>query len=178
MNHQGQSSLPSLQNCSNEKESKPAKSNAAWPDELVERLKALFAADRLSCSGIATELGHGLTRNAVIGKLARLGLRRHRERHSGIRIINPQDRRPRQNRPRLRIVANGGGGSRIMESVERGPLKLRAVEIVPLNLDLDALNSQTCRYPYGDGPFHFCGHPVRAGSSWCAPHHALCTVRQ
>src|SRR5438309_6416096 len=43
-----------------------------WTDERVERLKKLWS-DGLSASQIAGELG-GITRNAVIGKVHRLGL--------------------------------------------------------------------------------------------------------
>src|SRR3954469_23529852 len=43
-----------------------------WTDERVETLKKLWA-DGLSASQIAAELG-GITRNAVIGKVHRLGL--------------------------------------------------------------------------------------------------------
>src|ERR671937_1374696 len=43
-----------------------------WTDERVELLKKLWA-DGLSASRIAVELG-GITRNAVIGKVHRLGL--------------------------------------------------------------------------------------------------------
>src|SRR5436305_12771417 len=43
-----------------------------WTDERVELLKKLWA-DGLSASRIAAELG-GITRNAVIGKVHRLGL--------------------------------------------------------------------------------------------------------
>src|SRR5205823_4171976 len=43
-----------------------------WTDERVEHLKKLWA-DGLSASQIAAELG-GITRNAVIGKVHRLGL--------------------------------------------------------------------------------------------------------
>src|SRR5438093_11402564 len=43
-----------------------------WTDERVEMLKKLWA-DGLSASQIAGELG-GITRNAVIGKVHRLGL--------------------------------------------------------------------------------------------------------
>ena len=45
---------------------------ATWTDERVELLKKLWA-DGLSASQIATELGN-VTRNAVIGKVHRLGL--------------------------------------------------------------------------------------------------------
>ena len=43
----------------------------SWTDERVELLKKLWA-DGLSASQIAAELG-GITRNAVIGKVHRLG---------------------------------------------------------------------------------------------------------
>jgi GcrA cell cycle regulator len=46
----------------------------AWTEERVERLKKLWS-DGLSASQIAAELGGGVTRNAVIGKVHRLGLR-------------------------------------------------------------------------------------------------------
>ena len=44
----------------------------SWTDERVERLKTLWS-EGLSASQIAAELG-GITRNAVIGKVHRLGL--------------------------------------------------------------------------------------------------------
>ena len=56
-----------------------------WTDERVELLKKLWA-DGLSASQIAGELG-GITRNAVIGKVHRLGL-------SG-RAKTPRPRAPR-----------------------------------------------------------------------------------
>ena len=49
----------------------------SWTDERVELLKKLWA-DGLSASQIAAELG-GVTRNAVIGKVHRLGLLRPRQ---------------------------------------------------------------------------------------------------
>ena len=47
--------------------------NMQWTDERVEKLKRLWA-EGLSASQIAGELGNGITRNAVIGKVHRLGL--------------------------------------------------------------------------------------------------------
>lgn len=51
--------------------------HAGWTDERVEQLKKLWAAD-MTCSEIAKQLG-GVTRNAVIGKVTRLGLARRDE---------------------------------------------------------------------------------------------------
>ena len=46
---------------------------AGWTDERVETLKKLWM-EGLSASQIAGELGQGVTRNAVIGKVHRLKL--------------------------------------------------------------------------------------------------------
>src|SRR5215213_8735913 len=62
----------------------------SWTDERVELLKKLWA-DGLSASQIAGELG-GITRNAVIGKVHRLGL-------SG-RAKSPSSAAPRPRKPR------------------------------------------------------------------------------
>src|SRR5947209_17519794 len=68
-----------------------------WTDERVERLKKLWA-DGLSASQIAGELG-GITRNAVIGKVHRLGLSRRAKSPSS---AAPRPRKPRVHSHRLR----------------------------------------------------------------------------
>lgn len=59
----------------------------------------------------------------------------------------------------------------------RKRIKLRSVSIRPRHLSLTDLESGDCRYPYGgeeEGePITFCGHPRRAGSSYCASHFHL-----
>jgi GcrA cell cycle regulator len=58
------------------------------------------------------------------------------------------------------------------------PVKLRCVEIEPRLLSLVELQQGDCHYPYGGDEegeaITFCGHPCRAGSSYCAPHFHLC----
>src|SRR5205814_5501779 len=61
-----------------------------WSDDRVEQLKKLWESG-LSASQIAAELGN-VTRNAVIGKVHRLGL-------SG-RAKSPSSAAPRQRKPR------------------------------------------------------------------------------
>src|SRR5215211_2405368 len=68
----------------------PRMRGMSWTDERVEMLKKLWS-DGLSASQIAAELG-GITRNAVIGKVHRLGL-------SG-RAKSPSSSAPRQRRAR------------------------------------------------------------------------------
>ena len=75
-----------------------------WTEGRVETLKSLWL-DGLSASEVARRLGGGLTRNAVIGKLHRLGVRRG----AGV-PSRPAD--PATPRVRRRRLARGHGGSR------------------------------------------------------------------
>ena len=34
-----------------------------------------------------------------------------------------------------------------------------------------------CRWPFGDGPFLFCGDPAQDNSSYCSGHHAIAWVK-
>ncbi len=62
----------------------------SWTDERVEMLRKLWN-DGLSASQVAAEIGAGITRNAVIGKIHRLGLAQ--------RAKTPMAARPRVAKP-------------------------------------------------------------------------------
>src|SRR5438874_4887521 len=70
----------------------------SWTDERVELLKKLWA-DGLSASQIAAELG-GITRNAVIGKVHRLGLAGRAKSPSS---SSPRPRKARPHSPMMRV---------------------------------------------------------------------------
>jgi len=142
-----------------------------WTDERVELLKKLWA-DGLSASQIAGELG-GITRNAVIGKVHRLGL-------SG-RAKSPSSSAPRVRKPRshmLRVSRSSMRGNTAlalaydMES-ELEPEPVELVIPVEQRRSLLELNENTCRWPIGDpsGPeFYFCGGTPITGLPYCAHH--------
>ena len=127
----------------------------SWTDERVALLKKLWA-DGLSASQIAAELG-GITRNAVIGKVHRLGL-------SG-RAKSPSSSAPR---PRK---ARSSGMMRVPRSSMRGNTALAydyevepEPELIEIPLEqrktLLQLTEKTCRWPIGDpgsAEFFFCG---------------------
>ena len=69
-----------------------------WTDERVETLKKLWT-DGLSASQIAAELG-GITRNAVIGKVHRLGLSGRAKSPSS---AAPRPRKARQHQHMMRV---------------------------------------------------------------------------
>lgn len=154
-------------------------SELTWVDESrVDRLKELYALG-YSCNWIAAELGNGISRNAVIGKVHRLKLGlRGAGRHSS------NEKRTGEPRalPRTRAAkADTSGSAPFRPRVVISPAvehELRCVEIVPRNLSLLDLEPNDCRYPYGhcgqgEG-IVFCGHPkIAGGSSYCPAHFVL-----
>lgn len=140
-----------------------------WNDTMDVELRKLHG-EGYSSSQIAGFMQMGLSRNAVIGRVFRLGLSRPIVRK------NREAKVARTHKPVVRIVrANGNSnGFRVNISVETDSFMPRCVEVVPLHAQLMDLNQGQCRYPYGDGPFTFCAQP--AGGSYCPAHTRLVRV--
>lgn len=145
----------------------------SWTDERVETLKKLWS-DGLSASQIAAELG-GITRNAVIGKVHRLGLS-GRAKPAGSSV--PRARRPRASgMPRAGRLLTAGATALKAYHVPAPRRMLPPIEdiVVPISLraSILTLTDATCKWPSGDPgteDFHFCGHKVREGSPYCEYH--------
>jgi GcrA cell cycle regulator len=145
-----------------------------WTDDRVEQLKKLWEGG-LSASQIAAELGN-VTRNAVIGKVHRLGL-------SG-RAKSPSSAapRPRKTRPApqqmvrmSRPVARGNTALAHNYEVEMEPDPIAYDNVVPMSqrLTLVELNEATCHWPIGDpssSDFYFCGGKALQSLPYCAHH--------
>jgi GcrA cell cycle regulator len=134
----------------------------AWSDARTDRLRVLFEAGR-SAAEIAVDLGGGITRNAVIGKLHRIGLRKDKKPKVARR---PRDRvfRPRQ--PATPAIAR----QRVEEPVYCDDYVPPAEQRRSL-LELDGTN---CHWPIGhpgEPDFHFCGGEAFGPGPYCA-HHA------
>jgi GcrA cell cycle regulator len=139
-----------------------------WTDERVAQLTKLWA-DGLSASQIAAELG-GITRNAVIGKVHRLGL-------SG-RAKSPSSS---STRPRK---ARSSGMMRVSRPSMRGNTALAydydlepEPELIEIPMEqrktLLQLNEKTCRWPVGDpgsADFFFCGGEAANELPYCSYH--------
>lgn len=143
----------------------------SWTDERVELLKKLWA-DGLSASQIAGELG-GITRNAVIGKVHRLGL-------SG-RAKSPSSSapRPRKTRPASHMVrvsrpaVRGNTALAYDYEAEAEPELVEAVIPLEQRRTLVQLTDATCRWPVGDpgsADFFFCGGPSKEDGPYCTHH--------
>src|SRR5579883_491142 len=131
-----------------------------WTDERVENLKKLWG-EGLSASQIAAELG-GITRNAVIGKVHRLGLSGRAKSTSS---ATPRPRKARTPSHMLRIGrATVRGNTALAHAYEiEAEVEPELIEnIIPIGQrrTILELNEQTCRWPVGDpgsGDFFFCG---------------------
>ncbi len=143
-----------------------------WTDERVELLKKLWA-DGLSASQIAAELG-GITRNAVIGKVHRLGL-------SG-RAKSPSSaaQRPRKARQShmLRVARPSMRGNTALAyaydlDVDAEPEPIENIIPMGQRRTLLELSEETCRWPIGDPAtqdFFFCGGKPVTGLPYCGYH--------
>jgi GcrA cell cycle regulator len=147
-----------------------------WSDDRTELARKLWR-EGLSANQIAARLG-GVTRNAVIGKLDRIGEsgRVTPSRNFGIkRAKTPRSRKVKPPQmATVRSVLTGFSPLRMVKAPE--PLQEYEELFIPLEdrkgvLDLKGTD---CRWPIGDpqhADFHFCGHPQARGISYCA-HHA------
>lgn len=145
-----------------------------WTADRVAELTMLHGA-RLSCAKIAKTMG-GTTRNAVIGKLFRLGLKAIKPESEGPKPVRGP---PRVKTERTRIVSanSNSNAMRVLKTVVFSPFQPRCVEIVPRHVSLIDLEPEHCRYPYGDETLTFCGHARQDASSYCPQHHDLCWVK-
>lgn len=110
-------------------------------------------------------------RNACTGRGKRIGVTSTLTRGDGARKDRPTRKRAA---PRIatakRIQVKG---ARPSAPPAFDIHSLRCVPVEPLHLSLLDLEPGQCRYPFGDGPFTFCGHPQLDGRPYCGPHAAL-----
>ena len=154
----------------------------SWTDDRVEKLKSMWT-EGMSASQIAKALG-GVTRNAVIGKVHRLGLSN--------RTAAPKAATP--DAPAAEVAAKPA--AKPVEPVKtpvaavpaRKPLPpqpatdnsspqpaeiLAEMALKARKLNLLELTERTCKWPIGDpatDDFFFCGLPATPGKPYCETH--------
>ena len=169
----------------------------SWTDERVELLKKMWGEGQ-SASQIAKELG-GVTRNAVIGKVHRLGLS---NRAGGGGTATKAEAKPKatpkaetkpkpkaepkaaepaaETKPTLpvrkQIIPAGQPLPPQPSANEISPealAKVNEIEKKAKKLSLMELTERTCKWPVGDPAtedFWFCGLPVQQGKPYCEAH--------
>ena len=147
-----------------------------WTEERVAELKKLWAEGH-SASQIAKRLG-SVTRNAVIGKVHRLGL-------SGRATPSrPVKRPPRLARPKpqqmpRQVARTGNTALAVREAAAPAPHVEAESSIEPQRLPngdmvtVLTVKDTMCKWPIGDpadASFGFCGHATHDGAVYCAEH--------
>jgi len=138
----------------------------AWNDERVELLKKLWA-EGLSASQIASKMG-GVTRNAVIGKVHRLGLSGRAAPAKPQRGCDPESRT--EEVEDTQTYAMKSVDSLAAEPEFTAPAVLASGDLTTVA----TLKGNMCKWPIGDpakDDFHFCGQSAPAGKPYC-PYHA------
>lgn len=135
-----------------------------WSDAAVETLITLWRAGDLSAADIARRLG--VTRNAVLGKIHRLGLSEPRSPGGAPRQARPSwTSRPQSPKRRAPPPARA-----------RPPARPAAVDVGPGLVErLEDLPPHACRWPLGEPKspgFRFCGRPA-GERPYCPAHWAL-----
>lgn len=142
-----------------------------WTDERVETLKKLWI-EGLSASQIAKQLT-GVTRNAVIGKVHRLGL-------AGRATPSRPAKRPRPvSRPR--IASSSSSTALARPRMAPAPYLALVPHLEPLKAEdgsvttVLTLSEDVCKWPIGDptdAGFAFCGRGAGSGP-YCQDHASL-----
>jgi GcrA cell cycle regulator len=166
-----------------------------WTEERVELLKKLWM-EGFSASQIANELGDGVTRNAVIGKVHRLKLSGRAKPASAPSRVRPLarpavPRRIASPSSAPRPTLSGGIMKRSMISAPMiGATALKIAEDVAPVIELETqvqelfipedqrltlldLSEHTCKWPIGvplTKDFYFCGQSSNEGHPYCEFH--------
>jgi len=150
----------------------------SWTNEQIEHLKQLWA-EGLSASQIAAELGGDVSRNAVLGKLHRLGLVRNETKlpnPSRARKPSPSPEPPltgepssQVDRPPAPVASHEPPAAPAAELPRREAVTPRSEGVTIMEL-----REAMCRWPLGDPStpdFRYCGVQAAPGLPYC-PHHA------
>ena len=151
----------------------------SWNDERVELLSKLWLEGR-SASQIAAELGLGVTRNAVIGKVHRLGLsgRAKVPAHAAMPRSRPKPVKPTTDRSPVPIAAAIQASAELDAATAVSVLRPVADVVVPFctRVTIMELRDTMCRWPIGDPPsadFRYCGSRTGDTGPYCADHARL-----
>lgn len=147
--------------------------NPGWTEDRVGALKKLWLEGQ-SASQIAKALGGGVTRNAVIGKVHRLGLSGRAAPSQPARTTF-RPARPRAAAPAAPVQAPSA--PRRIEAAAPRPMAVAAQAPAPMpelagTATVLTLGAHMCKWPIGDpstSDFSFCGRRASEGV-YCVEH--------
>ena len=143
----------------------------SWTDERIDQLKQLWEKG-LTASQIAEKLAGGISRNAVIGKAHRLGLK---ARPSPVK----SGEGAAADAPVVEVRPAPVAAALPTTEVARPKPAPRAVAAPTASsgkTSLLDLSDKICKWPIGhpgDSDFHFCGKPAQPTFPYCSEHCAV-----
>src|SRR5271154_5897386 len=149
----------------------------SWTDERVELLRKLWL-DGLSASQIARQLANGITRNAVIGKVHRLGMS-GRVKSAAPASVRPRVKsmRPTYTRSSVPTVRGNTALAFRPQPLEIEAPRLMEDVVIPISemVTIMELKEPMCRWPMGDpttAEFRYCGakKSTTGGTPYCSYH--------
>ncbi|PWB83529.1 MAG: GcrA cell cycle regulator [Methylocystaceae bacterium] len=151
----------------------------SWTDERVELLRKLWN-EGLSASQVAAEIGAGITRNAVIGKIHRLGLSQRAKTPIAARprvAKPPRTQTVTQTRPLAPSVVGNVALALAPRALALPDVRPQEEVVIPLSerVTIMELREAMCRWPIGDptsAEFRFCGAKSPGGGSPYCGYHA------
>lgn len=132
-----------------------------WTEENTAKLISLQSKGA-SAAEIALTIG-APSRNAVLGKLHRLWIRAIKQNSVGGRPRKSDRVKASALVAKLRNISSP-------PELKAGKFKERVASVEPLHIGLLELAHDSCRWPYGNGPFTFCGCPALFEKPYCAAH--------
>lgn len=162
----------------------------AWTDTQFERLKSLVD-QGLSAGQIGGQMG--MTRNAIISKVSRSGLRLHgnhaggwesrapgapmpakRVRRRGLKLLPAERRQKPKTIPPEERAARGAIAAAQIAHTDATELADLAPEDASQAIDFMDLNGHTCRWPIGESrslsTLRFCGQAPHQERPYCLRH--------
>ncbi len=167
-----------------------------WTEDRVEVLTKLWM-QGLSAAQIAVELGGGVTRNAVIGKVHRLKLSGRVKPATSSARARKASKSPRRASPKASANSTSSHSATVKQrSINSAPISVGATALksqeehenelfvgraqdqdftIPINerVSLLELTEDKCKWPIGDplhAEFHFCGRHSLDGKPYCKHH--------
>ena len=148
----------------------------SWDGERVELLRKLWQ-DGISASRIAAQLGAGITRNAVIGKVHRLGLAGRAKPSVTAGAPRPKRTATTAHAPQKTVALRGNTVMlrEVIIAEDYEPAVKPEAIVIPISerVTITELRENMCRWPLGDPlapEVRYCGTKCDPAHPYCVPH--------
>jgi hypothetical protein len=140
----------------------PNGTTSAWSKEMDAAILKMRS-EKVTCIAMGKAVGR--SGSAVAGRLQRLGVAKVRE------FLSPEERKRRRAACNLAYRQ----GIAPSQKLHRAVVVAELANVTPGHLSLIDLPANGCKWPYGDGPFTFCGCDREEGKPYCYAHQMQAT---